>query len=53
MSSFTVGHTDNTGSWVYCGQYHSVPNHPVVHEDQMDNRIIKLTVRYSNSNQHY
>ena len=53
MSLFNVGNTDNTGSWVHCRKYHSVPNHPMVHEDGMDNmnNLFRLTVKYSNSNQ--
>ena len=47
MSLFPVGHIDNTGSEVQHGMYNSVPNYPMVHEDRMYNRMIRLTVLYS------
>jgi len=40
MLLFIVRHIDNT---VSCGKYHSVQNHPMAHEDGMDNRTIQLT----------
>ena len=53
VSLFTVGHIDNIGSQLYFSRYHSIPNHTMAHENGMDNRIITLTFRYSNSNHHY
>ena len=49
MSLFPAGHIDNTGSEVHSGKYNSVPNYPMEHENGMDNRMIGLTVMYSNS----
>ena len=53
MSLFTVGYTDNTESQVHSGKYHFVPNHSMVHEDGMDNRLTVNSNALLNYDQRY
>ena len=50
MSLFTAGHKDKLDVGYVVEITKTIP---CKHEDGMDNRIIRLTVWYSNSNQHY